>query len=452
MTRRLAAVILLAAAVGCAPRPRPVVAPGAPHYPEFVSPVSAAAGGSLAAEQQDAWQLLQSGELAEAERTYARLLKRTPGDPALLTGLGYVALARQDADKAVTRFDEALGRRADLPAALAGRGQALLALNRLPDAIASFEAAQKLDPRLDFSARIEALRFRVVDASVARARTLAASGKLDDARAAYEQALAASPDSALLHRELAIVERRAMHDAEADAHLERALELDPSDRASHVLLAESREKTGDLDGAIASYEAAQRIEPSPDVESRLARLRERQELARMPAAYQTLPQREAVDRADVAALLGVRLGPLLRTAPSRPTPLVTDVRGSWALPWVMTALRAGVMEPFANHTFQPGARVRRAELAMIVSRVLGLIGAQDPRRAQKWQKDAPSIADVPASHPAHGAISQAVAADVLPRTQASTFEPQRFVTGADAVAAVARLEQIAGPLLRRERR
>ena len=66
----------------------------------------------------------------------------------------------------------------------------------------------------------------------------------------------------MLYRELAGVERRAGLVAEADAHLARALELDPTDRATHVLLAEVREETGDYDGAIASYEAALRLEPS----------------------------------------------------------------------------------------------------------------------------------------------------------------------------------------------
>jgi tetratricopeptide (TPR) repeat protein len=452
MTRGIVAVVLLASAMGCAPKVPPA-APGAPHYPEFVSPIGAAGTTDAGlVDQQWAWQQLQAGDLAAAERVYTRVLKQAPGDPAALAGLGYVALARQDASKALARFDDALHHKADLAAALVGRAQALLQLNRVPEAVASFEAAQKADSRLDLAARIETLRFRAVDASVARARALAASGKLDDARAAYEQALTASPDSALLHRELAVVERRALRDADADAHLERALELDPSDRASHLLLAESREKAGDLEGAANSFEAAQRIESTPDIDARLASLRERQELARMPEAYRAIAQRESIDRADLAALLGVRLGPLLRVATPRPTPLVTDVRGSWALPWIMTALRAGVMDPYANHTFQPGARMHRAELALIVSRVLDVIQTQDPKRAQKWQKDWPPIPDVPPAHPAYAAIGEAVAADVLKRTSTATFEPTRFVSGAEAIDAVNRLEQLAGPLVHREHR
>ena len=40
-----------------------------------------------------------------------------------------------------------------------------------------------------------------------------------------------------------------------------------------------------------------------------------------------------------------------------------DLRGHWARPWILTAVRAGVLDAYPNHTFQPGAVVKRAELA-----------------------------------------------------------------------------------------
>ena len=133
-----------------------------------------------------------------------------------------------------------------MAAALVGKGQALLELERPADALASFEAAQQADPQLTLAPRIETLRFRVVEDTVDRARALAKEQRWDDARAAYEAALRVSPESAVLYRELASVERRAGLSAEADAHLGRALELDPEDRATHVLLAEAREEAGRL--------------------------------------------------------------------------------------------------------------------------------------------------------------------------------------------------------------
>lgn len=449
MVRRAALIVMLLAA-GCAPKTPPAM-PSAPKYPEFVNPVSATGlPGSVSTDLQGAWALLQSGNPAGADRAYAKVLKQAPGTPAALAGLGYVALARQDPAKALTRFDEAL-QKEPLAAAHVGRAQALLQLDRTPDAIASFEAAQKVNPALELGPRIEALRFRLVNDSINGARQLVQAGKYEDARLAYEQALEVSPDSAVLYRELAAVERRLGRADEATAHLERALSLDPGDRATHVALAEGREQSGDVAGAIAGYEAALRLEPSAEIEARIARLREGAELAGLPEEYRTLSDRPAASRADLAAVFAVELPGLLARAPSRPTPVVTDLRTHWARPWIFSSLRAGVLDAFPNHTFQPAAAVSRVDLAQAVSRVLGVLAAQGDRRAAGWRTAQPAFADLPREHPAYVAAAQAVAAGVLD-AGGGAFEPTRVVTGREVLDVVSRLQRIAGPLAGRDRR
>ena len=70
-------------------------------------------------------------------------------------------------------------------------------------------------------------------------------GALDDARRAYERALAISPDSAFLHRELGQLERRAGNTDRALEHLRRAVELDPTDATALVETGELLEARGD---------------------------------------------------------------------------------------------------------------------------------------------------------------------------------------------------------------
>ena len=48
----------------------------------------------------------------------------------------------------------------------------------------------------------------------------------------------------------------------------------------------------------------------------------------------------------------------------------------------MAVAHAGVMEPFANHAFQPRPLVRRVDLAQVVSRLLAQVAAQNPTPAQ----------------------------------------------------------------------
>ncbi len=327
---------------------------------------------------------------------------------------------------------------------MVGKGLALVELGRAGDAIGNFEAAQKSDPALNLTGRIEALRFRAVDDSVSHARAAVAAGKLDEARDAYGQALAASPDSALLLRELAIVERKAGQPAAARAHLERAVSVDPRDRLTQIALAELFELEADFDAAVRAYQAAQAIEASPDIEARLAAVRERADLVKLPGEFRAIPTLGSVTRGDLAALVGVRLSALLRSAPERPAALVMDVRRHWAAPWITAVLRAGVMEPFPNHTFQPEAPLRRVDLAAAISRVLDLIIAKEPTREGRWS-DAPApLVDLPESHPAYRDVSRALAARVFDVPPNRAFEPTRVVSGAEAQDAVSRLERLSG--------
>jgi tetratricopeptide (TPR) repeat protein len=448
MRRLLCATVAGALLVSaCAPK-KPTIAPTGPQFPEFVFPApTGTAPASQATDQRDAWNALQSGNIGGADKQLSRLLQRSPSDASLVAGLGYVSLAKRDLSQALTRFDQAVTLQPSLASALVGKGLALVQLGRAGEAIGAFEAAQRADPALDLTTRIEALRFRTVDESISRARTAAAAGRIDDAKAAYAQALTASPDSALLLRELGVVERKAGNVEQARAHLERAATVDPRDRVTQVALGELFESEGDLAAATRAYEAAQAIEATPDISARLAAIRERADLARLPAEFRSIPTRSTVTRGDLAALIGVRLPALLRGATPRPPSVVTDIRDHWAAPWIAPVLHARVMESYPNHTFQPRDEIRRLDLAVAASRVLDLIAAQEPTRAAQWSGKSVPLVDLPPSHSAFKDVSRAVAAGILD-AQNRAFDPTRLVTGAEAQEMVTRLERLAGAAAR----
>jgi hypothetical protein len=102
------------------------------------------------------------------------------------------------------------------------------------------------------------------------------------------------------------------------------------------------------------------------------------------------------------------------------------------------------MDPFDNHTFQPNAVVRRADLALAMSRLLTRLSAQDPARARAWTAARVKFADLAATHLAYPAASMSVAAGVIPAAADNKFEPARVVTGAEAVGAVARIATLSG--------
>jgi tetratricopeptide (TPR) repeat protein len=446
--RRLALIAALATAVaGCAPKIVTPPAVTAPKFPDYVVPVAPPGLGSAAAVERhtDGWQWLQAGDLRAAERSFNAALKVAPGFYPAEAGLGYAALARKDEDAALDHFSRAVVANPRYAPALAGRGEALLAAGQRDAALQSFEAATAADPTLaSLRSRIEVLMLRSLQDNVASARKSAEAGRLREARERYQRAIAASPQSAFLYRELALVERQ---DNDLDAALEHArkgAELDPTDARMLVLIGEILEARGAVDAAIESFSASLALEPNETLATRVEALRAKAALAAMPPEYQAIETSPTVTRAQLAALLGVRLDAVLKRAGQRTAAVITDTRGSWASPWILAVARAGVMEVYPNHTFQPGALVRRADLARAASRVLALIADERPALGSQWRSAARRrFPDVPAGHLSYPAVSLVVAAGVMTPQPDGTFELTRPATGEEAMSAVRKLEEVA---------
>jgi tetratricopeptide (TPR) repeat protein len=444
----LSILVALTALVGaCAPK-APVVTPGAERYPEFMFPqVPPDLAGTAAAAtrgHQEAWRFLQAGNVRGAERSLSGVLKRTPAFYPAHAALGYVEFAQRDYKQAVQHFNRALQSNAAYVPALVGRGEALLALGQEPAALESFEAAVRADPALaDVRRRVEVLRFRSLQQALATAQQAAQQGRLAEARTAYAQAIAASPESGFLYRELAVVERRAGELEPALAQARRAAELDPYDGAAHLMIAEMLEEQGELEAALIAYDRARGLGAADDLDARMEAIRERLALARLPEEYRAIESTPRVTRAELAALVGIRLEPLLKLSRRRDVPLMTDTRGHWAQQWISAVTRSGVMDVFANHTFQPGAAVRRSDLAQVSSRVLTIIASRDRAAGSQWQGARQRFTDIGPGHLAYSAASAAVAAGVMTVDEGAAFRPSQIVTGEEAVTAIARLEALA---------
>ena len=443
-SRRAALPLLVALAAACGSRTPPAL-PAVLQYPEFVYPaVPPALQRTPGAERIDlGWRYLQNDDLGNAAREFAAAARRAPGLYPARAGEGYVALARGDYDRAVTAFDAALMASRDYVPALVGRGQSLLALKRDAEALAAFEAALAADESLaNVRRRVEVLRFRNVQELIEGARRAAAAGRVADARLAYERALAATPESAFLHRELGLLERQQRNGDAALLHLRRAAELDPGDPLPYVQIGEILEERGDFAGAEASYSAAAALEPTPELAAKLAAVAASAREARLPPEFRAIPAAEQITRGELAALIGVRFESLLAQAPPRQA-VATDTRGHWAAAWIAQVMRAGVIEPFENHTFQPRARVRRGDLATAASRLLTLLAGRTPGLREKLSQQ-PRIADMNRGHLNYPAAAAAVSAGVMPLLEGDRFQVSRAVSGAEAVEVIGRLRALAG--------
>jgi tetratricopeptide (TPR) repeat protein len=453
MNRALAKVfclgVLLGLAAGCSSKVPPALpaAPGAPRFPEFVFPGAPERLGppEVGAAHDLGWQSLQAGDLKAAERNFTAALRLSPGFYPSEAGLGYLALARKDNKEAAEHFDRVLAANAGYAPALAGRGEALLTLGQREQALASFEAAIAADPRLaTLRSRIEVLRFRGLQDDVDAARRAADAGRLAEARVMYERTIVASPDSPFLYRELANVEKREGNLEKALEHVQKAAAMNPAEPRNFVTMAEIYEAQADYPKAIDAYLAASALEPSDAIDARIEALREKAAFAAMPEDYKAIEASPTVTRAQLAALFGVRLADLLKSAPRPNAVVITDMRGNWAAPWIMAVARAGLMEVYPNHTFQPNAIVRRDDLAQAASKALALLAASNPKVAASIKNARGRFPDVPQGHLSYQAASVAVESGVMTATADGTFQLSRPVSGAEALAAIAKLEELSG--------
>ena len=445
MRRVVLAVVLVTSVVaGCArPVPAPIVT--TPRYPGYIFPTLSQPDPKLAEllRQHDrGWGWLQAGDLTVAEREFQAVLKRSPEFYPTLTALAYVDLARSNHASAIERFDRVLQTHAQYVPALVGRGEALLAQGREGEALPAFELALKADPTLvEIGRRVEVLRARAAQEIVGAARRATQENRLDEAAQLYEKAIAASPDSAFLLRDLADVQVKQGKTDEALARYRRAIELDASDATSRIRVGEILDTRGDLEGALAIYSEADALEPTTEVRRRIGAIEARLAYLRLPPEYRAIPDQPSITRGDLASVIGIRLEPLLATAPSQAV-VITDARNHWAANWIMATAQAGVMEAYENHTFQPRNAITRSDLAQAVSRLLKLVALSRPGLLKDWQSRQQKMTDVSVSNLHFADVALSVAAAILPLTETGSFELARPVSGAEAIDAVSRIERL----------
>ena len=248
----------------------------------MAKPQSSRSPEHLAQAIQEAVELHRTGQLAEAEKRYARVLKTYPGQFDALHLLGVVkhqrgklgeayglitsalkvnprsadalanlamvlhALKRDE--EALASLDQALALAPDHLEALNNRGNALLALKRPQEAVTSFQRVLELAPRH-------------VEARVNLGNALAALARPEDAIAVYDAAVAMHPRHAGAHfnrgHALGVLGRHG----EALAAFDAALTIAPQHTGALINRGLASQALNRLDEAVKNYRAVIAIEP-----------------------------------------------------------------------------------------------------------------------------------------------------------------------------------------------
>lgn len=434
--KKAAALLLLLLAACARPAPRaPQPPPAAETFPQ---PRPSSFGEATPREVRDldrAWKALQAGQVLRAEKEYRRLVRRNPRLVPARTGLAYVHLQAGRLDEAAKAFAAVLAERPDDISALTGAAVTAVRHGDPDAAVPLLQHAVQVSPAdAALRRRLSEVRVQLTERHVADARAALERGDTEKAVATYREALQDAPEVAGLRLELAEL---LLRNGDTPGAVE-TLEADPSDDRQVLLrLGELLMGLQEHARALEAYRKLLEKDPRDEEALRAARAaREQIELLQMPPEYRRIRTAETITRADLAALIGVKVTALAR-AKAGTAQVAVDISGSWAREHILSVLAYDIMSVYPNHTFQPAATVRRGELALAVQHILDLL--RYPAAA------APVFTDMSRSNLHHYAASRVVAAGLMDTTPEGAFQAWRPVSGREASDVIEGLARLVGP-------
>jgi tetratricopeptide (TPR) repeat protein len=431
LRRLLGALVFLAAACG---RPSAPLRPDGFDY-VFPAPRAGELSRERGQELEAAWSDVLAGDWRKGEKRLQSLLHKQPGLVPALTGVAYARLRGAQLPSAAATFNAALELAPDYVPALIGAGGVLLRLGEPQSALQHYRRALQRSPDDAIARRrLADVKVQITERSLAASRAARAAGDRETAAAELRRALEAAPEMAELRNQLAVLLVESGDAAGAIA----VLESDPTeDRGVSLKLGELLATQNDHARALAVYRTVLARDPHDAEARRRAEAAQRTlELAQMPEEYRRIFEATRLTRADLAALLAVKLKALSRLPQGSPK-VATDISGSWARAHILRVLSLDIMDVLPNHTFQPAALVRRGELAAAVAKVLDLFGV--PARPL------PALRDMSSASVFHASAARVVAAGLMDISPEGAFEPFRVVSGRDAAAVIEALGRLTAP-------
>lgn len=374
-----------------------------------------------------AWNDVLTGRLARAEQTVTRLLAGRSGPRPVRVVRGFIALRGKRPADAEAIFASVLKAHEDDTAALVGLASAKRMMGLLDDALPFYLKAVRLRPHdAALVRRTGEVKLAVAEAAIGRAASLAAEGRKPEAIGMLRKALEVAPELSPIRLELADLLIEAGRRTEALAVLTAAEE---ADRNIAMRIASIRFEDGDLDAAERALRAGLvDLAEDPDGAALLARIKERRSFLALPEPLRAIGEASRVTRAELAALVVVRIDALRARKPTAASPVASDLSRTWARSYILRAIELGLMDVYPNHTFQPSGVVRRGELAVVAARVLDLAG---------WGKgNAAAPRDMSPSHLQYSSAVRVLGAGVMQSTATGAFEPWRIVSGAEVKSVV----------------
>jgi tetratricopeptide (TPR) repeat protein len=249
-----------------------------------------------------------------------------------------------------------------------------------------------------------------------------------------ERALLLATDQLLRSAERAEKDDRL---SDAEQLYKQALTILPNDATLHLRLADLLVKESKLDEAAGQRKTSEELRPRhTDVvrnnpEPKGDDLDDLGRWGNEIGIFREIQAASNVTRERVAAII-VRYFPQITERPQTPQ-IVTDIETSWARSEIQTVVDLGLMDTFANHTFDPGALVSRGDFATALARLIQILGLPPVTGAPI------QTPDVAATNTQYSDIQLVLGHGLMTLQDPGVFGVSDNVSGQDAIRAAGRL-------------
>ncbi|MBP1660798.1 MAG: tetratricopeptide repeat protein, partial [Candidatus Aminicenantes bacterium] len=365
-------------------------------------------------------------------------------NPVREAGLAYADLLEANLADAEARFKSSIAATPGMIPSHVGLAQIYESRRERDKALAEYREILRFDPANRWAApRFSNLRDELVRESTAAARAALAAGNRETAKREFLEVLAYAPDAAHAHLELARIYRQEENTAEALVHFKAAVAAGTEDKAVLREYADLLAEAGELGQSLDVLEKLAAAEPKDtSIGKHVEELRTKLGVYEIPSQYDSIPALETITREDLAALIGVRFGEYL-DSPGPRTEILVDIATSWAQRFIVTVASLEIIRVSVNHTFQPRRIINRAELADAAVRLIGVLQDRGARFVPLVETRRIRVADVTADSLYFPSITKALAFQVMTLTAERKFEPDRTVSGEEAVRVLDIIQELA---------
>ncbi len=380
---------------------------------------------------EEAWARIKEGDAPRAEKLVAKM---GPRNPFYVVGLGYVSFLNGQLPSAETYFKQELKNDPESILAHAGLAQIFLKTGQDDRAFNEYLEVLKKDPENPWAIKeYESIKNRRTDEHLREARAFLAAGETEQAKASFLKLLNYSPKNLEAHLSLARLYQNDNHMSNALFHYNTAYTLEPKNRDVLKEYADCLLQAGQYSRSLDIYQKCLEVDPkNKDVKDRVESLKNKLGIFELPSQYQSIPLSMAVTREEVAALIAIKFKSDLDDSQVKP-PVIIDIATSWASRQIIQVAALGLMEGYANHTFQPRQAVSRAEMAEILVRLISLLKTKGFKFIRQFPDEMIQISDVSPDNYYFQHIAEVVALELMELGPDRSFKPEMSLSGREAV-------------------